>query len=59
MSKKLALAPKICPIMLQTAKEGLLKFGNLSIPYLMRKLKCSESVASDILNQTITTTSDN
>ena len=33
----------------RTAEEGLLKFGKLSVPYLMRKLKCSESMASMIM----------
>lgn len=48
--EKLALSPKICPKMLQTANEGLLKFGRISIPYLIRKLKCSESMAKDIID---------
>lgn len=33
------------------AEEGLLKFGKISINYLMRKLKCTESMAKEIINE--------
>lgn len=49
--EKLAVENKMCPKMLQTAKEGLLKFGKLSEPYLMRKLKCSYPMAKVIMNE--------
>ena len=50
--KKLALKkipPHLNENLLLDAQDGLLKFGNLSICYLMRKLKCTEQVAKDII----------
>lgn len=44
LDKKLALDPK----MLEIAQLGVLNFGKISISYLMRKLKCSESMAKEI-----------
>ncbi len=35
--------------MLNISREGLLKFGKLSIPYLMRKLKCTRLMAYKIM----------
>ena len=44
LDKKLALDPK----MIEIAQLGVLNFGKISISYLMRKLKCSESMAKEI-----------
>lgn len=44
---------------MRIASEGLLKFGKLSVPYLMRKLKCTESMAYNIICEICPTTSDN
>lgn len=52
--EKLALnnkLDKISPEFMKIAHEGVLKFGKVSIPYLMRKLKCSPSMAKDIICQ--------
>lgn len=46
---KLADKPEINDFMLHMAKAGLLKFGKLSVPYLMRKLNISVSTAKEIL----------
>lgn len=54
--EKLALDPKIDHFQLNIAKEGLLKFGKLSVPYLMRKLKCSVPTANALIRMA---TSDN
>jgi hypothetical protein len=51
MSQKLALPSKICPLMLKIAQDGLLKHGKLSITFLMRKLKCSDSTAKEIIDE--------
>jgi hypothetical protein len=49
----------ICPVMMQKANEGLLKHGKLSICFLMRKLRCSESMARKIITHVKKGTSDN
>lgn len=50
-SEKLALNSNLCPKMLKIAREALLKFGKLSSPYLRRKLKCTHSIACDIMKE--------
>jgi hypothetical protein len=45
IDEKLALDPK----MIQTAKNGLLKFGTLSVPYLIRNLKIDFNTANNLL----------
>jgi ribosomal protein S25 len=50
--EKLAEQENIAEIpseMIEKAYEGLLKHGRLSVYYLMRKLKCSESMARKIM----------
>jgi hypothetical protein len=47
LDEKLALDAQNVEI----AKKGLLKFGKLSTCYLMRKLKCSDSKAKEIIMQ--------
>lgn len=39
----------LCPNMLKIAKDGLIKFGKLSTPYLIRKLKCTPNEAFQII----------
>lgn len=54
IDEKLALkekVDKISPEMVEIAKDGVLKFGRCSIFYLMRKLKCSHSMAKEICAQ--------
>jgi len=51
LDKKLALKPKvdkIPPQLMQIAQDQVLKFGAISKYGLMRKLKCSESMAKEI-----------
>jgi hypothetical protein len=43
--EKLALNEELVKI----AHDGVLKFGKVSISYLMRKLKCSASKAKEIM----------
>jgi len=45
IDEKLALNEK----MIQIARDGVLKFGNVSIPYLMRKLKCTSELARELI----------
>lgn len=52
LDEKVALQPQISLFLLETARAGLLKFGKLSVPYLMRKLKCSPSAAKEIIEAT-------
>jgi hypothetical protein len=52
LNEKLALNEKVngsYEQMLEIARQGLLKFGKLSIYYLMRKLKCNKSMACKIM----------
>lgn len=52
VDEKLALKAKIDESyeqMLEIARQGLLKFGKLSTFYLMRKLKCTQSMANKII----------
>lgn len=52
LDKKLAVHEKLDKSyeqMLEIARAGLLKFGKLSIPYLSRKLKCTNSMACRIM----------
>jgi hypothetical protein len=54
LDKKLAVNEKVDKSyeqMCEVARLGLLKFGKLSIPYLMRKLKCSSLMAKRIFNK--------
>ena len=37
----------------KTYHDALLKFGNVSKSYLMRKLKCSESTACSIIDRNV------
>lgn len=45
--EKLALDEKTKKILI----DAVLKFGKLSIPYLMRKLKCSEDMAKTLISE--------
>jgi hypothetical protein len=45
MSSKLAEDLQICPKMLQTAKDAVLKYGKVSSAYLVRKLSCTHTMA--------------
>jgi hypothetical protein len=52
--KKLALKEKLCgnyENLLNISRDGLLKYGKISKPYLMRKLKCSQSMACRIIKE--------
>jgi len=52
--KKLALKqfpPHIIETLLLDAKSGLLNFNTLSQAYIMRKLKCTESMAKQIIRE--------
>lgn len=58
IDEKLALDPKneskidiSKEFMMQIARAGLLDFGSTSCSYLMRKLKVSESMAKEIVNE--------
>lgn len=54
IDEKLALKEKIdkiTPEMMQIARDGVLKFGRISIPYLIRKLKCSYSMCKEICDR--------
>lgn len=42
--------------MIEIARQGLLKFGKLSVPYLMRKLKLSPSKAKQIMEEAMRAT---
>jgi hypothetical protein len=44
LDKNLALNEKL----VKSAKKQLLKYGTISIPFLMRKLCCTESKAKEI-----------
>jgi len=37
--------------MTKKAKSAVLKFGGVSIPYLMRKLKCDSSYANEVMGE--------
>ncbi len=47
--KNLAVEREISPVLIEMARYGLLKFGKISVPYIMRKLKVSESTAKVIV----------
>lgn len=52
LDKKLALNEKndkSYEQMLEVAQFGVLKFGKISVPFLMRKLKCSALMAKVII----------
>jgi hypothetical protein len=49
VDEELALKEEINPILIEMARYGLLKFGRISVPYIMRKLKVSESAAKVIV----------
>lgn len=54
MTENLALKEKVCDISeenLQIAKNALLEFGTLSVPYLMRKLKVDVDLAKSIMEK--------
>ena len=59
VSEDLAVDEKIGTFMVELARHGLLKFGKVSVPYIMRKLKVSESTAKIIVNSLKKATSDN
>ena len=46
---KLAIEGKFNPVLIEMAPYGLLKFGKISVPYIMRKLKVSGSTAKVIV----------
>jgi hypothetical protein len=59
MTKKLALEPNsnsFYAYASQICREAVLKYGKTSESYLMRKLKCSQSIAKEVINRG---TSDN
>lgn len=37
--------------MIKKAKSALLNFGRVSVPYLMRKLKCDSSYAESVIKE--------
>ncbi len=47
LDEKLALNENL----LKEARAGLLSFGAISVCYLIRKLKCTEQVAKEIIRQ--------
>ena len=54
VDKKLAVNEKLLgfePEFMEICQDGVLKFGKISITYLMRKLKCSAPVAKKIYDQ--------
>lgn len=57
--EELAINHEISPVLIEMARCGLLKFGKLSVPYLMRKLKVSASMAKEMIEVASRATSDN
>jgi hypothetical protein len=49
IDEELAVNGEISPVLIEMARYGLLKFGRISVPYIMRKLKVSESTAKIIV----------